>query len=402
MNVLWKPIRTTVALLGILMVARPVLAPGPVGPIRFTPGKELAADESYWLAPYTLYTMRGIGSFREARVQWFTPEGKLEHEIDAVCADVESQGFVSRYDSSGTTYTSVANPRWEIFQRVRSDTEKGPYGLVEWSPDGRIFVRSSRGTEQQDEWPRLATTFEMFVDGKRNAWTYSGAPREIHLDPSGALAVHFLDGQLIVADRNGHERFREMVPVSSERRLLGCNDHGILIGDFDETRPIEYHGFDGGHSSFTIPGGYFALWVGGDLALFSTTLDSLLLLDCPKGRVIWRRHQDGERIVSGSQAYAVVGSYLVAAAAELGPPSSQPGWPSVRLRALDLRTGKPVASWSCGGAIRDCARPPRFFEREGKTLFLYASRLSELDPEDIRESRQGWYSSEPPKPAPPR
>src|SRR5262245_53358502 len=143
-----KPIRTAVPLLVILLAARPVLAPPPA-PIELTPGSELVRIESYWLAPYTLYTLREMGSFLEARVQWFTPQGKLEREIDADCTNVGNQGFVSRHDSSGTTYTSVANPRWEIFQRAPGDSEEGPGGLNLWSPDGRSFGHSHRRNGRQ-------------------------------------------------------------------------------------------------------------------------------------------------------------------------------------------------------------------------------------------------------------
>ena len=355
------------------------------------PGTELARNESYWLAPYTLYTVLEVGSLRESRVQWFTPGGKLEHEIHNAYAG-GNPGFVSRRDASGETFTSVANPRWEIHLPVRKD-EEGPSGFMAWSTDGRVFVLSNRVDESYDEWPRVPTTIEMFVEGKRKTLgPYPGAPRAIQLDASGALAVHFLDGRLIVADRSGRERLQATVPTSPSRMLLGCNDYGVLIRDMDDRGPIEYYGVEGARSTFVNPGGYPRLWIGRDRVLFDTTADSLVLVDCTKGRAIWRSADAAERAVS--RTYVVAGRYLVTAAVELGR-ASQSNWPMVRLHALELATGDLIASW---GGNQARGAQPRFFERDGKVLFLDGSRLSEVDPEDIRESRQGWISSHPPTP----
>jgi hypothetical protein len=387
-------VRTGVVL-AVVFAARPALAPPPLM-IPSAPGTELTRNESYWLAPYTLYTMLEVGSLRESRVQWFAHDGKLEHEIHNV--DVSGNpGFVSRRDANGTTFTSVADPRWEIHLPAREDSEAGPSGWMGWSADGRVFVLSSRSTESYDEWPRIPTTIEMFVEGKRKALgPYPGAPRAIQLDASGALAVHFLDGRLIIADRNGGERFQATIPTSPSRWLLGCNDYGVLISDTDDARPIEYYGIKGVRSSFRNPGGYPRLWIGRDRVLFDTTVDSLVLVDCAKGRAIWRCPRAGERVISGSEAYAVAGPFLITEAAELGR-ASQSNWPAIRLRALELETGQQVAIWN---GDRTGGTQPRFFERDGKVLFLDGSRLSEIDPADIRESRQGWMSSQPPKPTP--
>jgi hypothetical protein len=364
--------------------------------ITDAPGTELARSESSWLAPYTLYTILEVGSLRDSRVQWFTPNGKLEREIHNV--DVSGNpGFVSRRDASGTTFTSVANPRWEIHLPIRNDSEEGPSGWMGWTADGRVFVLSSRTTESYDEWPRIPTRLDMFVEGKRKAiGPYPGAPHAIQLDASGAMAVHFVDGRLVVVDRNGRERFQTTVPTSPGSLLLACNDDGVLIRDMNDARPIEYYGVEGVRSSFRNPGGYPRLWVGRDRVLFDTNTDSMVLVDCAKGRVIWRSGDAEERAISGSRTYVVAGRYLVTAAIELER-TSQSNWPVARLRALELETGQLVAIWS---GDRTRGTQPRFFERDGKVLFLDGSRLSEIDPDDIRESRQGWISSQPPEPTP--
>ena len=384
----------TIVLLAIVMAPGRALAPPPIM-ITDAPGKELARNESSWLAPYTLYTMLEVGSLRESHVQWFTPDGKLKREIHNV--DVSGNaGFVSRRDASGTTFISVANPRWEIHLPGRKDSEEGPSGWMGWSTDGRVFVLSSRSIESYDEWPRIPTTIEMFVEGKRKViGPYPGAPRAIQLDASGALAVHFVDGRLIAADRNGRERFHTTVPTSPGRWLLACNDDGVLIRDINDALPIEYYGVEGVRSSFENPGGYPRLWVGHDRVLFDTNTDSMVLVDCAQGRIIWRSGDAVERAITGSRTYVVAGRYVVTAAIELG--TSQSNWPVARLRALELETGQLVAIWS---GDRTRGTPPRFFERDGKVLLLDGSRLSEIDPGDIRESRQGWISSQPPKPTP--
>ena len=384
----------TIVVLAIALAPGRALAPPPLM-VPSAPGPELARNESYWLAPYTLYTILEIGTFRESRVQWFTPDGTLEHEIHN--AYVSNPGFVGRSDDRGWTYTSVMNPRWEVFQPVRSGAEAGPSGWMGWSGDGRVFVRSNRVDESYDEWPRIPTTIEMFVEGKQKTLgPYPGAPRAICLDASGALVVHFLDGRLVLADRSGRESFQTTVPVSPGELLLGCNDYGVLMTDMDDTRPIEYYGVEGTRSTFANPGGYPRLWIGRDRVLFDTTANSLVLVDCAKGREIWTSPGAGERVISGSQAYAVAAPYLVTAAVELGR-ASQSNWPVVRLRALELKTGELVASW---GGDRAHGSRPRFFDRDGKVLFLDGSRLSKVDPDDIRESRQGWVSSRPPTPPP--
>ncbi len=394
MSIVLRFVRTIGVLIITLVLAEHAHA-GPPLALIFTPGNQLAHHESYWLAPYTLYTMLEVGSSRETRVQWFTADGRLKHEVRN--ADVDNPGFVRRQDTRGETFTSVANPHWEVFLPARRDWE-GPSGFIAWSPDGRVFIHSSRVGEAYDEWPRIPTTIEMFIEGKRKTLgPYTGAPRAIQLDPSGALAVHFLDGRLVLVDRSGRERFQTTAPVTPGTRLLGCNDYGVLVGDMDDTSPIEYYGVEGGRTSFRKPGGYPAVWIGRDRVLFDSAPDSLLLVDCAKGGVIWRRHHDGERIVSGSQAYAVVEPYLITAAAELRP-SSDAEWPALWLRALELETGKLVATWA-GNQTRGAQ--PRFFENDGRVLFLDGSRLSNVDPDDIRESRQGWSSSRPPEPAPP-
>jgi hypothetical protein len=383
----------TIVVLAAVLAARPALAPPPPM-IPSAPGTELTRNESYWLAPYTLFTNLEIGSFRENRVRWFTPDGKLEHEIQDVYVG-GNPGFVERHDASGTTFTSVANPRWEIYLPAGKDSDAGPSGWIGWSADGRVFVRSSRVSESYEEWPRIPTTIEMFVEGKRKTLgPYRGGPRAICLDAGGALAVHFLDGRLALEDSNGHERFQITVPVSPGEWLLGCNDYGVLITDTNNARPIEYYGVEGARSTFANPDGYPRLWIARDRVLFETTTDSLVLVDCIRGRKIWTSPYEGERVISGSQAYAVVDPYLITAAVEVGR-SSQSVWPVIRLRALELKTGQAVASWD---GNRAGAAQPRFFTREGKVLFLDGSRLSAVNPDDIRENRQGWISAHPPTP----
>ncbi len=381
-------------MLSIVIAPGRALAPPPIM-ITDAPGKELARNESSWLAPYTLYTMLEVGSLRESRVQWFTPDGKLEREIPNV--DVSGNpGFVSRRDASGTTFTSVANPRWEVHLPFAKDSEEGPSGFMGWSADGRVFVLSSRTIEPYDEWPRIPTTIEMFVEGKRKViGPYAGAPRALQVDASGALAVHFGDGRLIVFDRNGRERFQTTVPTSLSRWLLACNDDGVLIRDMNDALPIEYYGVDGVRSSFNNPGGYPRLWVGHHRVLFDTNADSMVLVDCAQGRIVWRSGDAEERAITGSRTYVVAGRYLVTAAIEMR--SSQSNWPVLRLRAFELESGQLVAIWS---GDRTRGTPARFFERDGKVLLLDGSRLSEIDPGDIRKSRQGWISSQPPEPAP--
>jgi hypothetical protein len=44
----------------------------------------------------------------------------------------------------------------------------------------------------------------------------------------------------------------------------------------------------------------------------------------------------------------------------------------------------------------------QFFEREGKLFFVEDTRFCEIQLDDIREGREGWRSTRPPKPEPPR
>jgi hypothetical protein len=205
-----------------------------------TPGKELAESESFWLAPFTLYTKLRIGSSDETRVQWFSADGRLERELRNV--EMRSRGFVSRNDSSGSTYVSILNPHWEFV--LPNHHEGTPYGLiVGGTADGRTFVYSSRNIEgDYDEWPRVPTTISVYVEGERRTLgPYVGAPQDFHLDASGALAVRLWDGQLVVADRNGHERFRMTLDKSMEDQVLACNDQAVLVEE-SGVQPIQYYG----------------------------------------------------------------------------------------------------------------------------------------------------------------
>lgn len=380
----------------ILLASRPAFAPPPAS-VPDAPGRELAHVESYLLAPLTLYTRFEVGSKRETRVQWFSTDGRLEHELH----DVEPYGaFVTQRDTAGARYISVANPRWEAV--IPKSRGEGPTGLVlGGTPDGRTFVYSSRTTGgDSDEWPRVPTTISMYIEGERKTLgPYPGGPGEIHVDLSGALAVRMMSGQLIIADRDGHERFRMTIGISRENRVLACNERGVLIADSNQRKPIQYYGFDGARASFTIPGHLGALPLGGSRWLFHTTLDSLLAVDAEKGRILWRTGPRGERVIMSSEAFGVAGPYLIAAGAELWP--SRGEWPRNVLRALDLETGALQATWDCG-----CTRPGsvgrvQLMPSGGKLYCIDGQRSSLIDPQQIRAGAEGWRSSQPPEPAPP-
>ena len=386
--------RAIVALALFLFLAVPVFAP-PAPMTRWTPGEELGETASSWIGPYTLYRRLKIGNVDEESVQWFSRDGSLLRELGNVSRNVA--GFVSRSDSTGQLLVSVANPRWEVLLKPRREE---PGGRILSTADGRTLVFSSRSSwSEYDEWPRVPTTLDLYIEGERKTLgPYPGGPREFYLGADGTLAVHFLTGMLIVADRNGREVFRTTVQPSRENRLLACSDRGILWGSHDQTKPIEYHGFDGTRTSFTIPGHLRVHWTAGDRALIHTTPDSLLLVDCAKGRVVWGRPYPSKRAMDGSTLYGIVGPYLVAAANEIRASDAQRA--AVGLRAFDLETGELVASWGLGCGTEHRAAHLQFFRHNGQLMFSDGTRFSAIEPEDIANEREGWCSNRPPPPPP--
>jgi hypothetical protein len=136
-------IRKHTATLGIwlaaLLIASQVLA-FPVETIFSAPGEEIATEKSFWLAPFTLYTMRSIGRERGMKVQWFSADGKLVEELQDVFF---SGSYVVLSNSAGTTYVSILNPSWKVV--VLKSTEKSVgYQLLDATSDGRTPTTSTR------------------------------------------------------------------------------------------------------------------------------------------------------------------------------------------------------------------------------------------------------------------
>jgi hypothetical protein len=350
------------------------------------PGVELLT-ETRWVAPFVQYTEVHGSKWESHKVRWFSERGEVLAETDSLFSNrFPFGGYFVSGPWSHLTFHGMYN-NWEL--PAPSAEYDG-----EASGDGRVFFIWVRDVPTG---PAIGA--EVYVRGKIGAklgplpgMTLAGAP----MGTDGSVAALFSmnaspeQGRVLVTDANGQLTVTfsttgtELAYAAPDGRgaLLGQTDGTLLYvaaNDSNRRNPMDHD---------LQPHAQAMQWVPESALVFlaGSKTRELILLDCDRGRVVWRAPSLGTYHVVAFDRYVF----------ETGlAPASGDSTLSIRaINALDIKTGNLVATWR--------STPPRSYTfrdigklmmRDHHLYYVTDEVFSEIRPEQVVEGEScctGW------------
>jgi len=379
--------------LGIVLAVDPTPATGgPPPPMekRVPMGGAVLRTDTRWVAPFVEYTEVRGDRWESHKVRWFSEKGDVLAETDSLFSNRSPFGgyFVSGPWSHLTFHGMYNN--WEL------PAASAEYG-GEASRDGRVFL-----VWVHDVPTGPAIGANVYVGGKLGAklgpfpgMTLASAP----MGTDGSVAALFSmnaspeQGRVLVTDASGRLTVTfsttgtELAYAAPDGRgaLLSQADGTLLyVPAKDSTRRVSM--------ARDLPRHAQAMqWVPESTFVFlaDSKARRLTLLDCDRGRVVWRAPSLGTYHVVAFDRYV----FETGLAPALGDPTL-----SVRaINALDIKTGNLVATWRstppASYTFRDIGK---LVVRDHHLYYVTDEIFGEIRPEQVTEGESsccGWESA---------
>jgi len=354
-----------------------------------------------WVAPFVECTeVRGDQGQESHRVRWFSERGEVLTEIDPLGANTSSFEYYFISGSPGSpTFHGLYND-WEL----RSPGSEH-YGVA--STDGRVLVIAVRDFPPEEPRPiprtdQPALSANVYVQGKLAAklgpfpnMALGSAPLGMGAD--GSVAALFLmtaspeQGRLVVTNANGQitltcsTRDTELVQAAPDGRgalLWQTNGTLFYVPANDTSRRVLMDDDLPPHAQAMewVPESALAL-------IAASSTHQVVLLDCDRGRVVWRAPSLG--------SYHVVAFDRYVFETGLVPASDDDSTLKVRaINALDIETGDLVATWRSTEAARYTQRDiGRLMIRDDRLYYVTDEIFGEILPELVTKGDSaccGW------------
>jgi hypothetical protein len=357
------------------------------------PGQVKGRVQTRWLAPDVSVTTRSIGTGSTVTVQWFTPEGKLAHDLAG--ANVTAHpGYVYDYGEGKGTIHGV-NGDWKIGLPQKA----GPAGYITATEDGRTFVH-----EFHPEEGKIAA--DIYRDGKL-AGTIGPFlqyhSQDVQLGADGSLALLVWKEkdktvQVVGVGPDARVRFQVDCEGSVMSPIPAPDGAGVLVhanaaGQARNT--FSYHTKAGRLSSLNVgPNAGFLAWLPGTTrALMHTSIGydyRFHLIDWSTGKRLWDIPDPNTARVPGSlPAIAVVKDYLLIGGLKYVPLDGHEG-PVRSIHALNQKTGQTVAQWLPDPLSQKARDEGRFLNLDGKVFLVSDEEFAEVNLDDIPAKCNGW------------
>ena len=401
---LGRPTRILALVLVLAIAPTPVTGdPPPPEEVRVPMGGAVLRTDTRWVAPFVEYTEVRGDRWESHKVRWFSEKGEVLAEVDR-CAP--STSFFDYYFVSdrpgGVTFHGMYND-WKI-----PSSGAGRHGVA--SADGRIFVTFVRDFPHDEPRPIPPTPgpalgANVHLQGKLavklgpfRGMTLANAPVEVGAD--GSVAALFSTtasperGRVLVTDTNGRitmtfsTRDTELVQAAPDGRgalLWQANGALFYAPANDTTRRVSMDSDLPPHAQAMgwVPESALVLIAGSDTR-------QVVLLDCDRGRVVWRATSLGSYHVVAFDRYVF----------ETGLAPASDVDPALMVRAinvLDIKTGNLVATWRSTTTARYTQRDiGRLMIRDHRLYYVTDEIFGEILPEQVAKGEScactGWES----------
>jgi hypothetical protein len=363
--------------------------PDPPEPSDLPGGTTPGRLTSRWVAPYVAEQSTSIAQKGVGHTTWFAEDGAVVREVAASAGP----GFVAvpgDGDAGFTIHGTLA--RWSLTLPKRS-------GERTWqvSADGRTFVDEKSDTSG-------AFFADVFVDGEGVGRTdaypvWKG--RGLSVGDDGTLAA-------IVAPETGGKNGPRVVVLWPGKRPtmrraaafeVPCHPDAIVEAVAPGARGVVVNVLD--KRSWLSKAGTRDLDLGPNPSVVAWAPDSARavvatsvgyrtrhhLVDFDTGATLWTA-PDAPRERAAS--VVIEGDLVLIAALEAQAVEDVAVWRRV-IRALDLATGKPVATWrSCVAGPVGYSEAPVFMRSTAKLYLVAPDQFAPVPMDDIRARRNGW------------
>jgi hypothetical protein len=383
-------------MVGAALVAAGVGAAGAGEPpdVADVPGDVAGVLDCRWIAPYVATYGTGVGKSGGARTVWFDAAGTVVRDL--VVPGGVPFVTVPAKDGGQSVHGTLAD--WTI------TLPPPPPGPEKWdiaysgSGDGRTFVRqqtSSDGTTSADVW----------VDGK---WTGRAGPalrwrgRSVHVGEDGSVALEVgrapgERGMRVLVFAPGAKAAFEAKPEADDsvegvapagrgvvlRRPRAEGGDELLFASAAGIRPLDL-GVNA-HVAAWLPGTSKAIVTCG-----TDDAPRLRLADLETGAVAWDVE---DQPLGGRRAWpgvAIEGDLVLLSGLEASAVGKVTHWRR-RVDALELGSGKPVATWRSAFAGAVGYAEAATLQRRGATLFLVTrEQFAPVPVADVRARTRGW------------
>lgn len=384
------PTAYVVFIYSLLLLPAAADAPSPFHPF---PGELDGTTGAHWLAPYVFYADCWFPENRQETVRWYDDRGHLMKEISGSVRD--SHGYVSESTRDELIVHGMSG-LWKVtFRPNPAYRPPGKYPPGVLSPDdyyyatGDVFARQFHISDEQ-------TKVEVYSKGKLVG---SHGPFLDHktdhakLNEDGCTSlVTWKDDQrkteeVLVIGPDAQIRLRMDIPkgvnIKEGRELFTYSEgKGVLLQLPEEQPKRRYLAVNagGGSQIFDLPEMAYprADIPASDLVLFlASDNDKLLLVHAATGAVVWDvpvavRHMPTieVNVLVAEDKILVVG---------------------LDVAALDLKTGKVVATWKSQWKPELDSLPRAFFTRQGGDIYIVGERqFFRLNLRDIDLKVHGW------------
>jgi hypothetical protein len=361
---------------------------------RPVPSAGKVALDSRWVAPFVEYTAIRGDRWQESGARCFSTDGTLLVEMD---------GLMSVPPRFGHYFTSLSHGKLRFHGMYGDWLLDNPgaetYGVA--STDGRVFIQFVREH-------RSAVGIAVYVTGKRTVQIgpFEGMHLEYHaIGFDGSVAALFSTGKgtdsslVVLSDEKGKIRLHESMPgtvtgvkpaPSGRGVLVWYADSGLeYISDSGTTRSIE---IDPALSIST----WFAVWIPESSKVILGSQERLahVLVDCELGQVMWAVGFPGPNVLLPERV-AAFGDYVFQCGLERDQDTRS--WGVRVIRALDLKTGRRVATWRStpSPSFVPGTAVGQLMERSDHLYYLTDNAFSELRTEDVANAGEGCCEWEP-------
>ncbi len=356
--------------------------------IRVPLGGIVLRTETRWVAPFVEYTEVHGKRWESHKVRWFSDSGKVLAETDSLFSNrgFPFCGYFVSGPWSGLAFHGMYND-WEL-------SAPGADNDGEASRDGRVFLIWVRGGPTGQ-----AIGANVYAAGKHGAKLGPFAGKTLttaQLGDDGSVAALFSTaasperGRVLVTNANARITMT-LSTTGTESAYAAPDGRGVLLGQTDGT--MFYVAADDSARRIQMdrelpPHAQAMQWAPGSALVFlaGSKTRQLILLDCDRGRVVWRAPSLGTYHVVAFDRYV----FETGLAPALGDSTL-----SVRaINVLDIKTGNLVATWRSTPPARYTFRDiGRLMVRDHHLYYVTDEIFGEIRPEQVVEGEScctGW------------
>jgi len=393
----------------------------PFKPSPPMPGSIIGESHCGWVAPYVLTTRAwnfaqdGSVSTPFTTMTWFSEDGRILQKQDGFL----SLGYLSTSNEKNYIYYGL-NHRWKIVipkskSNIGVPSRSESMEFLNSSPDSHVFVDQVPVGKRQ-------TSLHIYIDGKLST---KAGPFPITEDVTDGTAVIANEGsiamltrsslaekaetQVVVFGPDGKQRFRVQTEPEVYDPEPAPDGNGVLIRDYIPVEDGErLYWYTAKGKKLTLVNKYeleFLAWAPkSHTALFSTSVGDEFryrLINLDSGATRWEIPAPNQGRVCDVILTVDLALFAVTGKFDMGSKGSWYGDNYamkrdghdyiIEFHAVDLLTGKVIASWRALCPQRFCLHHQGTFQKLGERLYYVTDEaFSEVNIGDIRAGRNGW------------